>query len=98
MPRLSSVAPPDPVAAVVVALSVAAMAATPLAPGWLLPVPAATIVVGTAAVDVAPFTGHGHGCSASSTASLLCNTPQEEGNLERWAERVPIEQSRMSQS
>ena len=58
MPRLSSVAPPDPVAAVVVALSVAAMAATPLAPGWLLPVPAATIVVGTAAVDVAPFTGH----------------------------------------
>ena len=79
MPRLSSVAPPDPVAAVVVALSVAAMAATPLAPGWLLPVPAATIVVGTAAVDVAPFKGHGHGCSASSTASL-CNTPGGELN------------------
>jgi hypothetical protein len=83
MPRLSSVAPPDPVAAVVVALSVAAMAATPLAPGWLLPVPAATIVVGTAAVDVAPFTGHGHGCSASSTQRQLASATHQEGNYKK---------------
>ena len=51
---LSSVAPPDRV--------VAARAAAPLAPGWLLAmllaVPAAVIVVGTAAVVIAPPAGH----------------------------------------
>ena len=53
-PPLSLVAPRDRV--------VAARAATPLAPGWLLAmllaVPAAVIVVGTAAVVIAPPAGH----------------------------------------
>ena len=49
-PPLSLVAPPDRV--------VAARAATPLAPGWLLAVPAAVIMVGTAAVVIAPPAGH----------------------------------------
>ena len=70
-PPLSSVAPPDRV--------VAARAAAPLAPGWLLAmrlaVPAAVIVVGTAAVVVAPppAAGHRHRFRSASSQPFLCN-------------------------
>ena len=70
-PPLSLVAPPDRV--------VAARAAAPLAPGWLLAmrlaVPAAVIVVGTAAVVVAPppAAGHRHRFRSASSQPFLCN-------------------------